>query len=146
MSDRNPDIPHWIVDIFDDKPIGYLTTMRPDGHMSTNPVGLLLRDGKVWVSTTKDRRKFRNLTLDDRVTVCVVHRNNPNRYVEIRGRAELVDDPDHEFIDDIARAYMGVDRYPFDEPGTERVTIIVHAEQVSSPKIPLDDNPPTAPD
>ena len=140
------EIPHYVVDIFDDKPIAYVTTMRPDGNMSTNPVAALLKDGEVWVSTTKDRKKYRNLVADDRITVCVVHRNNPNRYVEIRGRAELVDDPDRVVIDEIARVYMGADRYPFDQPGQERVTMIVHAEQVSAPRIPLDDEPPMAPD
>jgi hypothetical protein len=66
--------------------------------------------------------------------------------VEVRGTAELVDDTDRAVIDGIARVYMGVDRYPFDEPGQERVTVVVHAEQVSAPRIPLDDDPPTAPD
>ena len=139
-------IPHYVVDIFDDKPIAYVTTMRPDGNMSTNPVAVLLKAGEVWVSTTKDRKKYRNVMADSRITVCVVHRNNPNRYVEIRGRAELVDDPDRAVIDEIARVYMDAEKYPFDPPGAERVTMIVHAEQISAPRIPLDDNPPTAPD
>ena len=95
MASRAPgEIPHYVLDIFDDKPIAYLTTMRPDGRMSTNPVAALLRDGCVLVSTTKDRKKVRNLRADPRVTVCVVHRNNPNRYIEVRGTAELVDDTD----------------------------------------------------
>lgn len=140
------DIPVTHLDIFADKPVAYCTTIRPDGLLSTNPVAVLLRDGKVLVSTTKDRKKYRNLLADPRVTVCVVHRNNPNRYVEVRGRAELVDDPDREVIDEIARVYMGVDRYPFDRDGQERVTIVVHAEQVSAPTIPLADAPPMAPD
>ena len=45
-----------------------------------------------------------------------------------------------------SRVYMAADRYPFDQPDQERVTIRVHAEQVSAPRIPLDDDPPTAPD
>lgn len=53
------EIPHYVVDIFDDKPIAYVTTMRPDGNMSTDPVALLQKDGEVWVSTTKDRKKYR---------------------------------------------------------------------------------------
>lgn len=141
-----PEIPATHLDIFDDKPVAYVTTIRPDGMLSTNPVAALLRDGEVLVSTTKDRKKYRNLVADPRVTVCVVHRNNPNRYVEIRGRAELRDDPDRDVIDEIARVYMGADRYPFDQPGQERVTIVVHAEQISAPRIPLASNPPMAPD
>lgn len=42
--------------------------------------------------------------------------------------------------------YMNVDVYPFDKPGDERVTITIHAEQVSSPDIPLAKAPPGAPD
>ena len=89
---------------------------------------------------------YRNLRADDRVTVCVPHRNNPNRYVEVRGRAVLTDDDDRSVIDAMARAYMGVDRYPFDPPGAERVTITVIAEHVSVPRIPLADRPPQARD
>ena len=126
--------------------MGFLTTLRPDGHLSTNPVAVMLRDGEVWVSTTKDRRKYRNLVADARVTVCVMDRNNPNRYVEVRGRAELVDDPDRVVIDELFRLLAGGDRYPFDRPGQERVTIVVKAEQVSAPAIPMADDPPLAPD
>jgi PPOX class probable F420-dependent enzyme len=132
--------------IFDDRPVAYVTTIRPDGLLSTNPVAVLLRDGPVLVSTTKDRKKDRNLLADPRVTVCVVHRNNPNVYVEIRGRAELVEDPDRSVVNEIFRVYAGGDVYPFDRDWQERVTIVVHAEQVSAPKIPMDDDPPMAPD
>ena len=126
--------------------MGFLTTLRPDGHLSTNPVAVMLRDGEVWVSTTKDRRKYRNLVAAARVTVCVMDRNTPNRYVEVRGRAELVDDPDRVVIDELFRLLTGADRYPFDRPGQERVTIVVKAEQVSAPAIPMADDPPLAPD
>ena len=139
-------IPAHVHDIFADKPTAFITTVRPDGHFSTTPMAAAFDGMHVQLSTTKDRKKYRNLLADDRVTVCVPHRNNPNRYVEIRGRAVLTDDTDRSFIDGIARAYMGVDRYPFDRPGDERVTITVVAVQVSAPRIPLADDPPQAPD
>ena len=60
--------------------------------------------------------------------MAVAHRNNPNRYVEVRGRALLEDDDDPAFIDSIAQHYMGVDRYPFDRPGQERVTVTIVAQ------------------
>jgi PPOX class probable F420-dependent enzyme len=96
----------------------------------------------VRVSTVTNRRKYRNLAADDRVTLCVVQPDNLNRYVEIRGRATIEPDTHRTFIDGIARAYMGVDAYPFDEPGDERVVITVTPEQVSSPAIPLAEAPP----
>jgi PPOX class probable F420-dependent enzyme len=139
-------IPGYVHDILSDKPTAFITTMRPDGRFSTTPMAVMFDGADLLLSTTKDRKKYRNLLADDRVTVCVPHRNNPNRYVEVRGRAVLVDDTDRSFIDSIAKAYMGVDRYPFDPSEAERVTIRVIAEQVSAPRIPLADDPPQAPD
>jgi PPOX class probable F420-dependent enzyme len=130
-------IPAAVHDILDDKPTGFVATMRPDGRISVTPVGLLYDGTYIRFSTTTDRKKYRNLLRDDRITITVPHRNNPNRYVEVRGRARLEPDPDHEFIDEIARHYMGVDRYPFDRPGQERITVTVVAEHVSAPDIPL---------
>jgi hypothetical protein len=139
-------IPAHLHDIFEDKPTGYLGCMRPDGSISITPVGLLFDGMHVRVSTTTDRRKYRNLLRDPRITLCVPHRNNPNRYVEIRGRAEITLDEDRAFVNQLARAYMDVDVYPFDRPWQERVVITIVADRVSSPEIPLADAPPNAPD
>lgn len=139
-------IPRYVHDILTDKPTAYLATNRPDGRVSVTPMGLLFDGEHLLLSTTKDRKKYRNLLADDRVTVCVPHRNNPNRYVEVRGRAELVDDDDRSFVNSMAQAYMNVPVYPFDRPEQERVTIRVIAQQVSAPRIPLADDPPNAPD
>jgi PPOX class probable F420-dependent enzyme len=123
-------------------PIAFMTTMRPDGRMSTNPVALLFDGEHVRVSTTADRKKVRNLQADDRITVCVVQPGNLNRYVEIRGRAVLTTDDDRSFIDAIAQRYMGADRYPFDEQWQQRITITVIPEAISAPEVPLADAPP----
>jgi hypothetical protein len=74
--------------------------------------------------------------------MAVAHRNNPNRYIELRGRARIEDDVDRRFIDALTQHYMGVDRYPFDPPGAERVTVMIEVEHVSCPLIPLADDPP----
>ena len=139
-------IPEAHHDILVDLPTGHLATLRPDGRLSVNPVALMWDGEHVRVSTLKSRKKFRNLRHDPRVAISIPHRNNPNRYVEIRGIAELTDDGDRSFVNSVARHYMDVDEYPFDGPGDERVTITIHAEQVSAPDIPLADEPPTAPD
>jgi PPOX class probable F420-dependent enzyme len=139
-------IPAEAHDILRDLPTGHLATVRPDGRLSVNPVALLFEDGLVRFSTTKDRAKYHNLLADPRVAICVPHRNNPNRYIELRGHVEIADDTDRAFIDRVARHYMDEDRYPFDHPKAERVTVTIVAEQVSMRAIPLSDNPPGAPD
>jgi PPOX class probable F420-dependent enzyme len=135
-------IPVEVHPVLEGTPIAFVTTMRPDGRMSTNPVALRFDGTTVRFSTTTDRRKTRNLLADDRLTMCVVQPDNLNRYVELRGRAVVEPDTDRAFIDAIARAYMGVERYPFDEPGQQRVVVTMVVEAVSSPDIPLADDPP----
>ena len=142
---QRTEIPARAVDILTDKPTGFVATVGPRGVLSVTPVALLYDGRKVRFSTTKDRQKYRNLLRDDRIAMAVPHRNNPNRYVELRGRARLTDDADRSFIDAIARHYMGVDRYPFDESGAERVIVTIEPERVSCPPIPLADAPPNAP-
>ncbi len=139
-------VPESVHDILDDLPTGYLATLRPDGRISVTPMAVMFDGTHVRLSTITARKKHRNLLADDRATVCVPHRNNPNRYVEIRGRAVLSDDADRSFINSIAKKYMDVDTYPFDKPHWKRVTVTIAAEHVSSPDIPLADNPPQAPD
>jgi PPOX class probable F420-dependent enzyme len=150
VSEQGPtdrtQIPERVHDILHDKPTGYLATMRPDGRLSVNPVALLFDGEHVRVSTVERRRKVRNLRLDDRCAIAVPHRNNPNRYVEIRGRAEIEPDEGNAFVNAMARHYMGVDEYPFDRPKDHRVVITIHAEQVSVIDVPLADDPPQKPD
>jgi PPOX class probable F420-dependent enzyme len=138
-----PESHHYILT---DLPTGHLATIRHDGRISVNPVCLMWDGEYVRVSTVKTRMKYKNLQNDPRVAISIPHRNNPNIYIEIRGVAELSDDPDRIFINSIARHYMNVDEYPFDQPGDERATITIHAQQVSAPPIPLADNPPGTPD
>ena len=135
-------IPDHALDLLAGTPIAFMTTMRPDGRMSTNPVSVFYDGTHVRVSTVRSRKKVRNLEADDRVTLCVVQPGNLNRYVEIRGRAVVEPDVDRAFINEIARIYMGVDEYPFDQPGDERMVVHVIAEQVSAPWVPLADDPP----
>lgn len=133
-------------DILKDRPTGHMATLHPNGRLSVNPVSPMFDGEYVRISTVKSRQKYKNLVADPRIAISIPHRNNPNRYVEIRGIAELTDDVDRSFINSIARYYMNVEEYPFDKPGDERVTITIHAEQVSSPDIPLAAVPPGAPD
>ena len=45
------------------------------------------------------------------------------------------DDTDRSFVDSMARKYMGQDKYPYDPPGAERVTVTIIPEQVSAKNI-----------
>jgi PPOX class probable F420-dependent enzyme len=122
-------------DILDARGLSFLTTIRPDGMLSTNPVSTLWDGGRLRFSTAKSRKKYRNLMRDNRVTVCIPDPKNAMRYLELRGRAAMEDDADRSFIDLIAKEFMGLEHYPFDPPGTERVTVTIEIEQVAPSQV-----------
>ena len=129
-------IPESHRDILDAGAMGYVATMRPDGRMSVNPVSVLWDGTKLQFSTIRSRKKYRNLKADDRISVCIQDPANPSRYIEVRGRAQLEDDVGRRFVDAMAKKYMGVDKYPYDRPGDERIIVTIAIEHVSAPKIP----------
>jgi PPOX class probable F420-dependent enzyme len=135
-------IPERARPLLEGRPVAFMTTVRPDGMLSTNPVAVVYDGETLRVSTVAGRRKVRNLQADDRITLCVVQPDNLNRYVEIRGRAIVEPDTDRHFVDAMAKQYMDVDVYPFDRPGDERVIVRIVPEQVSCPSIPLAEAPP----
>ncbi len=63
-------------------------------------------DGRLSISTTKERVKYRNLQRDHRLAVCIYSEPVAAEYVTIRGRAEVQDD---ESIWPVTRAI--VERY-----------------------------------
>jgi PPOX class probable F420-dependent enzyme len=129
---RQREIPASYSDILEGKCFPHVATIRPDGMISNHPV-CLIWDGKhIRFSTTKTRKKFRNLEANDLIALSIPDPTNIWRYLEVRGRATLENDLDRSFIDSIAKKYMGQDNYPYDRPGDERVTVTVHAEQVSA--------------
>jgi PPOX class probable F420-dependent enzyme len=146
-ADSPPEILAFVHDILDDNPTGYLGTVRPDGQLSVTPLALLF-DGTTirLTTTTTDRKKYRNLLADPRVALCVPHRNNPNRYVEVRGTARIVPDSDRSFINAVAKKCMDADVYPFDPPGTDRVTLEIIPQYVSTPLISLEEGNALQPD
>jgi PPOX class probable F420-dependent enzyme len=86
------------------------------------------------VSTLAGRQKYRNLRRDPRLALTVFDPAQPLRYIEIRGTAELHDDPDGEMRDRIAVKHGFPDGTAFDPPGAKRViaTIIPTRIRTSS--------------
>lgn len=113
----------------------FVSTIRHrDQRISTNPIGFDW-DGETFrFSTLKSRVKYRNLQEDSRITVCILDPQVPTRYVEIRGKAVLEDDPGGALNRKMFFEKMGYE-FDLDEPGEERVIVTVVPEQVSTPKL-----------
>lgn len=72
--------------------IAVVATVGHDGMPQLTPNWYRFADGRLTISTTKERIKYRNLSRDDRLAVCVSSEPSAAQYVTVRGHAEIRDD------------------------------------------------------
>ncbi|GAA4464588.1 PPOX class F420-dependent oxidoreductase [Phytohabitans houttuyneae] len=102
--------------LLDGRNFATIATLGPDGQPHSSVVWVD-RDGDTIVfSVTADKQKARNLARDPRVSVSVFDLANPYHSVEIRGTAELVEDPDKALPERLSRKYL--DASPPPEPAS----------------------------
>jgi len=126
-------IPDTHADLLESKALAHVATIGPDGEPQANPVWFGWDGKHLKFSQTTTRQKVKNLGRDSRIALSIVDPENPYRYLEIRGKQLRVDaDPDKVFIDEMAHKYMGVDEYPWKQPGEDRVVIVIEPEHTTS--------------
>src|SRR3954471_3562384 len=81
-----------------------LVTRRRDGGVQLSPVTCGVdADGRIVVSTYPERAKARNARRDHRTSICVLSDDWDGPYVQVDGRAEVLDMP--EAADDFVEYY-----------------------------------------
>jgi PPOX class probable F420-dependent enzyme len=119
-------------DLLDKAGFAHVATIGPDGEPQSTPVWYDWDGTHVKISQTKTRQKYRNVGREPRVALSITDPENPYRYLEVRGEVERVDDdPDYAFINALAKKYMGVDDYPYHQPGDERVILWIRPEHAT---------------
>jgi PPOX class probable F420-dependent enzyme len=105
-----------------------VATIEPGGQPQLSVVWVKTDGDDVVFSTVVGRRKHANLLRDPRITLVVFARDNPDRYVEVRGRTLLKNDPDKTLINDLSLRYAGE---PFeDAPENRRVIVRIVASKI----------------
>jgi PPOX class probable F420-dependent enzyme len=94
-------------ELLDGRNFATVATLNPDGGPQTSVVWILRDGDAVEFSTTAARRKARNLARDSRISVTVFDVANPYHSVEIRGTAELMEDPTKSLSKTLSRKYLG---------------------------------------
>lgn len=123
-------IPENYLDLFKKPAFGFLTTLMPDGSPQTQPVWVDIEDGHVLVNSALGRQKDKNMRRDPRVAVTLMDPDNPYRYLEIRGKVtHITQDGAAAHIDKMAKKYLGKDKYPFAQPGEQRVLYTITPEK-----------------
>ncbi|MEV6114938.1 PPOX class F420-dependent oxidoreductase [Streptomyces sp. NPDC052109] len=93
--------------VLDGKVFIVVGTLQPDGSPQLSPVWVKRDGDDLLFSTTIDRRKFKNLARDPRVTVVVMNPEQPYEYAEIRGTAAATTEGGPELIDELSEKYTG---------------------------------------
>jgi PPOX class probable F420-dependent enzyme len=98
-----------IRDLLDGRNFATVATLNRDGGPQTSVVWIARDGDAVLFSTAAGRQKARNLARDPRVSVTVFDVANPYRSVDIRGTAELTEDPEKSLPRTLSHKYLGED-------------------------------------
>lgn len=124
------EIPESHLDLLDANILN-LATIAPDGRPQVSAVWFLTEDGVPRISLNTKRKKVRNLRSNPVCTAYILDLANPQRYLEIRGDAEIVPDDDYAFAVRLGAKY-GADVRTFDPPGDTRVVVTVRPVRVNA--------------
>jgi PPOX class probable F420-dependent enzyme len=125
-------IPEKYADLFQKKAFANLATVMPDGTPQVTPVWVDFDGTHVIVNSARGRRKDKNMSQNSSVALSIMDPDNPYRYLEVRGRvAEITEEGADQHIDTMAKKYMGVDKYPYRQPGEVRVMYKIEPKRTS---------------
>ncbi|MGB7951340.1 MAG: PPOX class F420-dependent oxidoreductase [Candidatus Binatia bacterium] len=115
-------IPDKYRDLLDRPIVVSLATLMPEGPPQVQPVWCSFDGIYILVNTEKGRQKYRNMSRRPPVTILAIDPDNDGRWLEVRGTVVgEAEEGANAHIDELARLYMGVDKYPFHQKGDVRV-------------------------
>jgi PPOX class probable F420-dependent enzyme len=120
-------------ELFRDKNWGTVVTLRKDGSPHSTPVWVDTDGEHVIFNTVIGRLKEKHIRRDPRVAVTVIPAaDQQSGYVSVTGTAEFVEEGAFEHIDKMAMKYLGLEKYPYLQPGEQRVIVKVTPDKVDS--------------
>lgn len=111
------------------KAFAWVATVSPEGEPQLTSVWFNTDGEHILLNTTDKSAKVRFLKQNPNIAVAIVDPDDPHKYFQIRGAAELTTDAAVEHTHELSRKYTGNDFKLF--PGYERIKIIVTAHSVT---------------
>jgi PPOX class probable F420-dependent enzyme len=93
-------------------------------------VWFLHEDGQLKLSLNTSRLKTKNLMKRPQCSLLVLDPAVPQRYLEVRGTAEIEPDDDYAFARKVGAKYGGADLSDHDGPGEGRVIVTIQPANV----------------
>jgi len=112
-----------------DGPVAILSTVGPTGRPQQSVIWFVAENGTIRFSLNSTRQKVYNLSKNPACSLVIVDPKSTQRYLEVRGRAEVEDDPSYTFAQKVGAKY-GADLRAYDQPGSTRVVVTVPNERV----------------
>lgn len=116
--------------LLEQKAYAHVVTTNAGGSPQVSMVWIDVEGGQPLFSTSADRLKTRNLRRDPAIVLSVQNPSEPQQYLVLHGTAEVTTDGAEELINRMAKKFMGVDEYPWRQPGDERVVVRVRVDRV----------------
>ena len=119
---------------FLDRPIVVsLATLMSDGQPQVQPVWCSFDGTHILVNTERGRQKYRNMSRRPAVTILAIDPDDNSRWLEVRGTVVgATEEGANKQIDELARLYLGVEKYPFHQEGDVRAIFKIAPQQVAT--------------
>ncbi|MEX0786602.1 MAG: TIGR03618 family F420-dependent PPOX class oxidoreductase [Dehalococcoidia bacterium] len=117
--------------IIKEEKLAIMSTVRRNGGAQLTPVNYVYKDGRILVSTTRDRMKYHNVKRNPLVSLCIV-RAEGRPYVTVYGKARIEEDDIVEGTAEIFKTLSGRELPDNFEEGLrqqKRILIIVEPER-----------------
>ena len=126
-------IPDKYRDLLDRPIVVSLATLMSDGPPQVQPAWCSFDGTHILVNTEKNRQKYRNMSRRRAVTILAIDPDDDTRWLEVRGVvAGETEEDANEHIDELARLYLGVDKYPFHKEGDVRVLFKIAPQRIAT--------------
>ena len=109
--------------------IADIVTLNQDGSPQITPVWYDFDGTYLYVSTTTDRAKARNIKRDNRIAISV-RNEDANKVVLFTGNASILDDSDHVVVRRIVARYTPQDQIDAFLSGLEANRVIVRMKPI----------------
>jgi PPOX class probable F420-dependent enzyme len=124
-----PEIPDSHKDLLNAQ-VGVLGTIGASGRPQLSAVWFLAEDDTVKISLNTTRQKVKNLQAEPKASFLIFDPENPYKYIELRGDAEITSDDDYTFAGKLGAKYGGADLRERDQPGETRVVVTIKPARV----------------
>ena len=109
--------------LLDDANFAVVATNNTDGSPQTSMLWATYEGDQLLLSTVQGRKKETNWLRDPRASVLILDREDPYRYVEVRGTVSMSTAGGPQLIEWLSQTYTG-QTYTGDE-GTDNIRVVV---------------------